>query len=223
MKRMENDRTPWAYVLVIGGLLLLAANLGWLARVGGWLWALAFMAGGVAFLQHYRRSREWWALIPGFALLAIGANMLAGPWGSALFLALLGGGFAAIYATDHEKWWAIIPAGALFTLALQAWPVARGLTDEGWLFFLGLGLTFLLLTLLPEGQGRQKWATYPAWSLLAFAAFLFLVTGSGGAVLPLLMIIAGVYLLWRRQGVTLPKRAGTPPAGEGGPHHDDTE
>ena len=44
------------------------------------------------------------------------------------------------------------------------------LPEETWLsrgvFFLGLGLTFLLVYLLPKAEGRMKWALYPAGALL---------------------------------------------------------
>ena len=85
----DRGRSFWAYVLVAAGVVLLAANLGWFAGVGSWVWALLFLAGGAAFLYHYVNHREeWWALIPGSALAGIGVTVLAGDAGGPALVAI---------------------------------------------------------------------------------------------------------------------------------------
>lgn len=196
----DRGRSFWAYVLVAAGVVLLAANLGWFAGVGSWVWALLFLAGGAAFLYHYVNHREeWWALIPGSALAGIGVTVLAGDAGGPVFLGLLGAGFAAVYLSGRQRWWAVIPAGALLTLALVAWLEEVGpRIDAGWVFMLGLAATFGYLYLLPEGQGKQRWAVYPALAMAAIAVLACFDTSLGGIVGPLLLIGAGAYLIWRR-------------------------
>lgn len=207
------DSRSWAYVLVVGGLLLLAAQLGWLGWMTAWLWTALFLAGGVGFIYHVRNTpAHWWALIPGAALAGIGLTFLAGDVGGALFLGALGAGFAAVYVTGRERWWAVIPAGVLLTLAVVAWLDVRAPRWEtGWLFFLGVAATFALLAVLPEQQGRHRWAIYPA---LAATAFVFVTVLSGavtGVVLPLLLVAVGAYLIWRGGGV--PRGPTLPPKG----------
>jgi len=68
----------------------------------------------------------------------------------------------------------------------------------GGLFFLGLGVTFGLVYLLPTREGRMNWALIPAAVLLIFGALLIasevqIIKYVGPAVL----VLAGVYLVYR--------------------------
>lgn len=193
----KTNQNLWAYVLIAVGVLFLATNFGWFNWLTSWLWALLFIAGGGAFLYVYNQDRSrWWALIPGFALLAIGVAALSGNAAGGFFLALLGAGFAAVYFSNRRRWWAIIPAGVLLTLALVAW-FDTGRIDLGWLFFLGIGLTFATLFLLPEDAGKQRWAIYPALGCLAFM-LIVLASGLGVWLVSLGLIVVGAYLIWRQ-------------------------
>jgi hypothetical protein len=196
----KNTNQSWALILIFLGLLFLATNFGWFGWLTSWLWSLLFLGAGVAFLYLYYQKRErWWALIPGFALLAIGTAALSGNAAGGLFLALIGAGFAAVYFSDKHRWWAIIPAGGLFTLALIAWlGTARPGWDTGWLFFMGIAATFGVLFLLPEGQGKQRWAVYPALGCLALVLLTFLSSNTGGIVIALALIAVGAFLFWRQ-------------------------
>ncbi len=196
----KGQRSQQFGLFLIGfGALLVLVNLGAFRLLATPLGAILFFAGGVAFLAvFYLNRQQWWALIPGFALLGLGMATLGGGEAGSWFLGLLGAGFAAIYLSDSRHWWAIIPAGALVTLALTAWAGPGWL--DGPLLFAGLAATFLLLHLLPEGQGKQPWALYPALGLGAFA-ILVLVTAVGfpSVVWSLLLIAAGGWLLWRQR------------------------
>jgi hypothetical protein len=191
----KNNQHFWAYALIALGVLFLATNFGWFNWLTSWLWTSLFIIGGGAFLYVYYQDRSrWWALIPGFALLAIGVAALSGNAAGGFFLALLGAGFAAVYLSNHKRWWAIIPAGILFTLALLAWfDTARPGVDMGWLFFLGVALTFGLLFFIPQ----QRWAIYPALGSLAFM-FIILVSHLGVWLVSLGLIVVGAYLIWRQ-------------------------
>lgn len=197
---MERDSTrSWvAGLLIAVGVLVLLDRLGWFAGAMSWLWGLAFLAGGGAFILVYRRDRRhWWALFPGFGLLGLAAAVLLGSNGGALFLALLGLAFAVVYAGDRRRWWAIIPAGTLATLALVAWVGARWpASDPAWLFFAGLAATFGALLAQP-GERRQRWAVYPALGLAALAVITALTSRTGPIVVALLAIGAGAVLLTR--------------------------
>ncbi len=189
-----------AYLLVVAGLVLLAANLGWLGWVSGWFWAALFMAGGVGFFYYYLTTpKHWWALIPAFSLVATGVAIVAGDVGGPLFLGLLAAGFAAVALTSANRWWAVIPGGVLATLALVAWldeNTAGG--DLGWLFFLGLALTFGVLYFLPIGEHRKRWALYPALALLAFSLVTVMSGSVASVMVPLALVLAGAWMLWRR-------------------------
>ena len=197
-----NRPTLWAILLIAVGALFLAGNLGWLRGADEWLWGLLFAGGGATFLAWFVHDRQqWWALIPGSALLGLSAAVLGGSFGGALFLALLGTGFAATYWLERGRWWAIIPGGVLLTLGMVAWlEVIFPRFDGGWLFFLGLAATFGSLYVLPEHEGRQRWAIYPALATLALALAILVSGAVTGVVVPLLLIGTGAFLLWRGGG-----------------------
>lgn len=207
MKRFETSMI--AGLLLIGaGVLFLLTNLGVIGSAIATLWALIFALCGVAFLRAYTMDHaRWWALIPGCIFLGLGALVGldqfglagAGAWGGALFLGAISLGFWLVYLTSPARWWAIIPGGTLLTLAAIAglsdhWPG----TDLGWLFFLGLALTFGLAYLDPSAERRRRWALYPAAGLAAMA---LLAIASLGATLnvigPIALILAGLYLAYR--------------------------
>lgn len=219
--RSRVTRLVWGAILLVGGVLLLLQSLAVLADTP-WVWAVAFGLTGVALLVPFAtRPEAWWTAIPAGAALGIGAVGLleqVGPAGTAgedasgaAFLALTGLGFAAVWARDRRRWWALIPAGVLVTLA------ATVLADR-WLgeepaaaaMFLGLGVTFLLLSLLPTGAGRMLWPLLPGAALALFGV-LFAV-GAGEVVealnyvYPVAAIGVGAWLLWRSRG------HGRPPA-----------
>lgn len=198
--REREDR--WAILLIAGGILLLAGNLGWFGWVGDWLWAVLFLGGGAAFLYRYSTDRkQWWPLIPGFALAAIGLAILLDDAAGPVFLGLIGLAFLSVYLTGRERWWAVIPAGVLLTLAVVALiEEAAPRVDAGWIFFLGLAATFGFLYYEPEGREKRRWALYPAVAALALALLTFLDTGAGGVVVPLALIAVGGYLIWRQGG-----------------------
>jgi hypothetical protein len=60
------------------------------------------------------------------------------------------------------------------------------------LFFLGLGLTFALVALLPNPQGDMRWAWIPGGILLLIGS-IFLVAGENLLVYiwPVILILAG--------------------------------
>lgn len=200
-------RSDWR-IWVGGGLILLGALM-LLERFGLFhgatdvFWGLIFLVGGGFFLYRFATNlrNEWWAAIPGFALLGIAVdNLLStfvrGQWGGFFFLGLLGVGFFAIYIAGRDRWWALIPGGVLVTLAVTSFMSnnVSEVRDQGGIFFLGLGLTFLLVAVLASLQ----WAYIPGVILLLFGALLG--TSFAGALnylWPAILILAGLVLIWQ--------------------------
>lgn len=209
----RGNRSTWiAGLLVAVGVLMLLDRAGWLSGIGGWLWGLVFLAGGVAFLAvFYRDQTRWWALFPGFGLLGLSAATLMGNAGGPLFLALVGLAFALVYAADRKRWWALIPAGALATLAIVAWiDAASPGYDSSWVFFVGLAATFAAVAAQPA-ERRQRWAVYPALGLVALAVVTLVSSAAVPTVIAIVLIAIGAFLLWRRpqeriDGSEVPRR-----------------
>jgi len=207
MRRFE-ARVIWGILLIAGGILFLLQNFGFLGGMLAFLWVLIFGTAGAVFLFVFLTNRaHWWAVIPGFALLSLAALIaldqlvpeIGDAWGGTLFLGGIGLSFWVIYFVNREHWWAIIPGGVMLTLALIAGlaSVLEGIETSG-VFFLGLGLTFGLLSFVPTPQGRIKWALIPAAVLLVMGLLL------GAAAAPLLnylwpvaLILAGLYHVFR--------------------------
>jgi hypothetical protein len=191
------------------GLLFLLLNLGLLGQAEAAIWAAVFAASGAAFLAVFWRDRaRWWALVPGFVLLSIGTLIgfnefvpsFDEAWGGALVLGGISLSFWMIYLTDRARWWAVIPGGVLLSVAAlvivsQQFPGQ----DLGWVIFLGISLTFGLVYLLPAGEGRNRWAIYPAAVLLVMALLLMAMMGQTINILwPVALILAGLYIAYRR-------------------------
>lgn len=200
MKILES-RILWGGLLVLAGVLFLVQNLG-LFRIGELFWVVLLALGALFFLSIFLQNKaNWWALIPGLILISLGIIVLMNwitpdhseRWSGSIILAGIGLSFALIYLVARQNWWAIIPAGVLFTLAviagLEEFFPALGTAG---LFFLGLGLTFALVALLPNPQGDMRWAWIPGGILLLVGS-IFLVAGGNLLVYvwPVILILAG--------------------------------
>jgi hypothetical protein len=185
--------------LILLGVLMLLERFGLLRGASDFFWGVVLLAGGSYFLYRFANNirGEWWAVIPGSALAGLGADSLLsgilGNWGGFLFLGCLGVGFLAIYFSDRERWWALIPGGILVTLALvSVLNNAYGGRETGGFFFLGLGLTFLVLAVLASMQ----WAYIPGVVLLIIGALVGApFNGAMNYIWPATLIIGGMFLI----------------------------
>lgn len=172
MKRFDY-RIVIGTVLILGGILMLLDRTGLLKGATDFFWAAILAIGAAVFLFWFLNDpSKWWAAIPGFTLAGMAASTLLLDrigWGGLAFLGGIGVGFWAIYIRQPTKWWAIIPGGVLLTLGFtSALSEAFNIGETGGVFFVGLGLTFLLLALL----AKLKWAIIPAGVLLLMGFFL---------------------------------------------------
>ena len=145
------------------------------------LWGALLILAGLAFLLQN---------IIGFPIGGIF-------WG--VIFGIAGLVFLSVYISNRQHWWALIPAGVMFTLAIVA-----GLDQfisgggVGGIFFLGLGLTFALIALLPTSQGRMRWAWIPAGVLIFMGMVVFAATENiFGFLWPIALILVGVFFVFR--------------------------
>ncbi len=207
MKEMR-VRIMIGLLLVVVGVIYLLQSFGVIGGAVSLIWTVLFATGGLFFLYIYFSERaNWWAIIPGFVLLAISAiigletfvPIEGDSWLGALFLGSIGTAFWVIYLTNREHWWAIIPGGVLFTLAAVAGlsSMLPGM-ETGGLFFLGLGLTFGLLAFLPTPKDDTKWALIPAAVMLVMGLIIiFAAVELLNLIWPLGLIAGGLYLIYR--------------------------
>jgi hypothetical protein len=172
MKRFDY-RILVGAALILGGILMLLDKTGILKGATDLFWAGILAVGAALFMFWFFSDRsKWWAAIPGFTLAGMAASSLLLDrigWGGLAFLGGIGLGFWAVYLSGRQRWWAIIPGGVLLTLGLtSALTEAFRITETGGVFFVGLGITFLLVALL----AKMKWSYIPAAVLLILGFFL---------------------------------------------------
>jgi hypothetical protein len=207
MFRWLGSRVLWGSLLIFAGVMFLLQNLG-VFRFGDLFWGILFILGGGAFLSVFLQDRlQWWAIIPGFTLLGIGLiislTVLAPGFmaviGGSIVLGSIGVAFLIIFLLDREKWWALIPAGTMLTLTVVA-AISQAVPgmETGGIFFLGLGLTFAVVALLPTTAGRMSWAWIPAGILALMGLLLMAAAGNLiGYLWPLVIILIGGFLILR--------------------------
>lgn len=201
------SRTFWGVLLIIGGIIFLLENLG-IVAIGEAFWGILLGVAAIGFLSVYLTNREnWWALIPGMILLSVSALIIlntifpggTGELGGVIVLGGIGLAFLLIYLTNRENWWAIIPAGVMLTLSIVVLlgEVISGF-EVGGIFFLGLGLTFALVAILPTPHGQMKWAFIPAGVMIVLG---LLITAALSPLInyiwPVALILAGLFLVFR--------------------------
>lgn len=204
-------RSPvlWGLLMILGGGALLADTLlGW--DLGDYFWGTAALVGALVFLAEFigKGKSAWWALIPGITLLGAAGSILseallpgAAGWLSGMvFLGAIGLAFFLVYLVDRNQWWAIIPGGVLGTLAVvQVFEEASlRRIDAGSIFFIGLGVTFLLVGLLPTPQGKMSWAFIPGGILLVLGLLLLASRADLMVIVgPAALILVGLALVVR--------------------------
>ncbi len=160
--------------LILFGILFLLNNFEIVKISAGSVFAGIFILAGLIFLIVFFLDHEqWWALIPGFVMMGVGATILVGEYvhlrgmdlGGAVMLIFIALPFWIIYILKRDYWWALFPAGALTSIALMTLiPDTAGDLAVAIMFF-GWAGTFLLVYFLAQ----QKWAIWPSIGLLVFA------------------------------------------------------
>jgi len=208
MKRLDITMIIGIGLIVVGALFMLQ-TVGVIEGVLPLLWVLIFAASGGIFLYFFWMKREqWWALIPGFALIGLGGLIAMSEYGpseledlaATLFLGSIGLSFLIIYALNKENWWAIIPGGVLMSVAVMV-GLEPLLGDSDLIvsvFFLGLALTFGVLALIPTPSGRMRWAWIPAGVMFVMSVVFFgVAVAAFKYIWPVAIIVVGLYILYR--------------------------
>ena len=208
MIKILSTRLFWGLLLILAGVLLLLDTFD-IFKGGDLFWTIVSAFAGVLFISSYVTNHDnWWALIPGTILLTVSATIgltsfLPGFSQTNLVGILILGGialsFLLIYLVNQRNWWAIIPAGVMATLGVvSVFDIGAMGAASGGIFFLGLGITFGLVAILPNPVGQMRWAWIPA-GILALIGILILIAAENliNYIWPAAFIIAGIYLIYR--------------------------
>jgi hypothetical protein len=206
--KILSSRIFWGLVLVIGGVLLLLDTFG-VIEGGAIFWTIISAFVALLFLTFYATNQEhWWALIPGIIFLSISAviglnEFLPGfnerNLSGTIILSGISLGFFLVYLVEHSNWWSIIPAGIIATIALVSYiEINSTMFVTGGIFFLGFGLTFALVAILPTSTGQMRWAWIPA-GILCLIGLIILISIEQyiNYIWPSVLIVMGIFLVGR--------------------------
>lgn len=174
----------WGVLLIGGGVLALAEQLGYIDNLSPMLWIFVFVAVSLmAFISYATTGwTQWGWLFPagvfgGLAVIVTLAtnNVDGAAVGSPLFIGLLIP-FVAAYLTDRTRnWWALIPGGVMLFLALTTLLVDNvGGEWVGAMFLLLIGLAFLAVYL---NNRTHLWALIVAYIFGVLSIAPMLATG----------------------------------------------
>ena len=199
---------PGFSLLGLAALIGLPSLLPWFPGDAGAAMFLGMIGLSFVVIFVITATREWWALIPGFALLGLAALIglpallpqLPSELGVGVFLGMIGLAFLGILLVSRgREWWALIPGGALASVAalIGLTPFLRGEAAVG-VMMLGLALTFAAVALLAPREEPRRWAWIPS-GILALMGLLFVAAATrlAGYILPLALILGGGYFIFR--------------------------
>lgn len=205
MKRLFQSSLLWGFLLLLAGIALLTENLIDFP-LPDLLWAIAAGIFGIGFIYYaWKEPVHWWRWLAGAGLIGIAVSAFIRTSSPALsnsmdgseFLASFALAFLLVYVFYRKYWWAVIPAGVLATFWIIEWTplIAPEIYTES-IFFIGLGLTFVVVGLLPGIE--QKWGYVPGAILLALGLLLSFEQDSlFDLAWPIGLILGGLYLVYR--------------------------
>ena len=162
----------WGVLLIGGGLLALAEQMGYIDTFSPLMWIIVFAAISLLALVSYVLTgfKQWGLLFPagvfgGLAMIIAlsEANVDSAAVASPLFFGLLIP-FLAAYLTDRaHNWWALIPGGVMLFLALVTLLVdSTGGEWVGALFLFMIALSFFVVYM---NNRTRTWALLVAYIL----------------------------------------------------------
>lgn len=188
--------------LVLAGVLLLLQSY---TDLSAWVWFVVLVVGGLAALAFYvAEPSDRAALITAYTLLAIALlvalimlNVLRDEAVAVYVLVVAALPFLLIYARDRRKRWPLIPAYVLLALALMIALQGLGILVEALIPSYVLFAIAMPFFAVFAWDRERWWALIPAGVLIAASLFLLVAEEALEWVVPVLLILAGVWILAR--------------------------
>jgi hypothetical protein len=148
----------------------------------------------IGFLVDPKKNR--WALIPGWAVAAVGVILLlesvvADNVFVSLILLAIAFPFLVVFLLDRRQWWALIPAYVLAVLGTIFLVLGEDSELLPVLIMFALALPFLVVFLINR---EYWWALIPAFTLGVIGIFLLLTISGDSAAWAPALIVFGIAL-----------------------------
>jgi uncharacterized protein (DUF486 family) len=211
MEMSRRQNVVLGHVLILVGLLAVVdVN----RELSPWAWVIALAAAGaVAFGFFLAAPGDWGLLISAYVLEAVAGlialvelSILQDEIIATYVLAAIALPFAVVFLRDRAQWWAAIPAYALLAVGVMVGLIGQGLIDEllipAYIMF-AIAIPFLVVY---GRDTRNWWALIPGGIMAAIGAAFLLAEAQAELVVPVLLMLVGIWMLVR----ALARR--TPPA-----------
>ena len=219
----KNKNMLIGILIIFIGILALLINMNVIPNAENFVGGVFFLIVAYLFYRLYQKKRVWWPLLPALFFACIGVVLVIQNFvyvpddiiGTAFFWcgAVV---FGYLYAKNNRKWWALLTAGGCVTLGtivlVDAFHLLAG-DQDGVVFFVGLGLTFVLLYMQRNAENKLGWAIYPGVGSLLLAFFIYFQNAAwinGDFILPIVFILVGGYLIFHAS--KRPQQSNEPPS-----------
>jgi hypothetical protein len=203
------DRSQWwllipAYAMFVLGTMLALIGLGVLRDE--WIATFVLLAIGLPFLYVYARNpRNWWAVIPAYAMFVlgtmlalIGLGVLRDEWIATFVLSAIGLPFLYVYARNPRNWWALIPAYTMLAIGTMVGLIGLGLLNDLLIpayVNLAIALPFFVVFV----RDRNNWWALIPGGIMGVIGMGFLAgSGAFNLLVPAVLILGGLFLLARQ-------------------------
>ena len=193
----------WGVLLILFGILGLVEVY---TDLTAWAWVAILAAAGLGAFGVYLIDRSnWGLLIPTYVMWAIAglvalieSNILRGDFIATFVLMTIALPFLVGYLRNREQWGLLIPAYVLLAVGVMVWLLERGVLGDllipAYVMF-AIALPFFVV----YGRNPQQWwALIPGGIMTAIGLAFLIAETAVGYVGPILLILAGVWILLRQ-------------------------
>lgn len=197
----RNQGMLWGAILVGLGIIFLLQQI-FPGFFGALVWSAAFAVAAIVFYGMYsRRKDQWWLLIPAYVaafiatVIQLGSvRWLPGEFVGAFVMLAIGFPFLYVYLKNQEHWWALIPAYTMAAIAgiiLLSTVISGELIGSYVMFAIAAPFIYVYV------RNRQHWWALIPGGIMATIGIGLFVAGMAW-ILPAVMIVAGLFLLYRQ-------------------------
>jgi len=217
----------WGGLLIFFGVITLLETF---TDLTAWTWVALLAAAGLGVFAVYLTDRsDWGLLIPAYVLWAIAGlialvtlGILLGEFIATYVLVAIALPFLVAFLRDRTNWGLLVPAYVLLAVGVMVGLIGVGLLDDllipAYVMF-AIAIPFFVAY---ARDPQQWWALIPG-GIMAFIGLSFLIAEAAAQyVVPVVLIIAGAWILVRMLIRGEPADVVRPPAPEpAGPEADE--